>query len=297
MKRKFSSKGYKGCFRAFTLMELLVVIAIIALLMSILVPSLQKAKESAKAIACLANLHGIGIAWMTYASDNRDKLVGADMGPGQWVDQIGSSASPYYGKANWTSWQLQWSGTIEELQREREDVLKRGVLWPYVDNVGTYKCPSHQKQSTREQIMLHPTVPRDPRKLSYAIVGLLNGGSVWGAGASYGKLQVYTKMSQIKQPSLKLALTEQHDPRGDVGDNWAWTYTVQDVMTRSVLCEYLAVWHDGSQSWARCDGSAEKHRWKESETIEFAKTGDISRLLSPGNEDMVWIAKGMPGGK
>ena len=57
---------------AFTLIELLVVVAIIALLISILLPSLQKAREQAKTAVCLSHLNQIGIAIQTYAADNRD---------------------------------------------------------------------------------------------------------------------------------------------------------------------------------------------------------------------------------
>ncbi len=58
----------------FTLIELLVVIAIIALLLSILMPSLSKAKEQAKAVVCSSRQHQQGIMFLTYATDNDGKF-------------------------------------------------------------------------------------------------------------------------------------------------------------------------------------------------------------------------------
>ncbi len=64
--------------RCFTLIELLVVVAIIALLISILVPALQGAREKAKAAVCLSNLRQMGIALQLYGMDYNEQIPPSD---------------------------------------------------------------------------------------------------------------------------------------------------------------------------------------------------------------------------
>jgi prepilin-type N-terminal cleavage/methylation domain-containing protein/prepilin-type processing-associated H-X9-DG protein len=66
--------GRRGRASAFTLIELLVVISIISLLVSILMPSVFKARRLAERAVCLTHLHGVGMATMVYAADNKDYI-------------------------------------------------------------------------------------------------------------------------------------------------------------------------------------------------------------------------------
>lgn len=85
---------------AFTLIELLVVVTIIALLLSILLPSLAAGREAAKSTRCLAGLHNIGQAVTAYHHDNRDWFPLSShsavslASPGAWLQSLAPLGVP-----------------------------------------------------------------------------------------------------------------------------------------------------------------------------------------------------------
>ncbi len=68
-------KQLRGVRNGFTLIELLVVISIIAVLLSILIPSLNKAKESARQVVCMSNLRQIGLSLSNYAAGHDNYMI------------------------------------------------------------------------------------------------------------------------------------------------------------------------------------------------------------------------------
>ena len=152
--------------RGFTLVELLVVIGIIAVLIGILLPALNKARQNANRVACLSNLKQIGTAFIMYTQSNDG-----------WLPYTASWAS--INVEDWLWWQ-----TPDPAQRPGISQLDQGGIGPYLGvSPGGYQvllCPA---DDVRQHVRTGQ--PGGVYPFSYSLNEFMNAG---GTSNGVGKL-------------------------------------------------------------------------------------------------------------
>ncbi len=147
-----SSGTEKTARRGFTLIELLVVVAIIGLLISLLLPSLQRAKKQARQLKCATHLRAQGQAANLYAADNDDYVprgIQGELGAGEYAIYA-TSLLGYLGWHGEVQLQYRANATIDVPDRPGALWGRRGVLpsqsWARILNsilrkIEVYQCP------------------------------------------------------------------------------------------------------------------------------------------------------------
>jgi prepilin-type N-terminal cleavage/methylation domain-containing protein/prepilin-type processing-associated H-X9-DG protein len=114
--------------RAFTLVELLVVIGIIALLISILLPSLSAAREHGNAVKCLSNVRQLAAAFIMYAGENKGKLPFPS-----------ASRGAQHRETDWIFWQTQATPLVATIPDLGDSAVCRYMGKTPADSL---RCPS-----------------------------------------------------------------------------------------------------------------------------------------------------------
>jgi prepilin-type N-terminal cleavage/methylation domain-containing protein/prepilin-type processing-associated H-X9-DG protein len=272
--------------RAFTLIELLVVIAIIAILMAILMPSLQRAREQGKRAACLNCLKQLGLAWIVYADEFDDKIVNGEAEmrtPGTLTMPVADTTF-HLNEKYWVGTDCHSGYMTGQQLPEVQQIaaIRLGALFPYVPNEKLYRCPTGVRGEMR----------------TYTITDAMNGkprnGTFRGSvGVRVGRTMLWVKKrTDISQPGPDARLVFLDEGRV-TPDSYATHYDTKQWWDPPF------VRHGDGTNVAYADGHSGYWKWEGAETIRVGKMANPQHqyvpTTDPGFDDLYRMQKAVWG--